>query len=344
MKALRRQLKSLIYQLQYKLTGHFPTFRGEYLQTHSQQNLFPSGTPFQTITDPFPITFPIDAVYTWVNQNDPEWQKAYNTFLDETRFSSQLFQHRATSMIRYNDHQELYYSLLSLKCYAPWVRKIFIIISDLNEVPSFLKHWEKIAIIRHSDIIDASFLPTFNSHVIEACLHRIPDLAEHYIYFNDDVFLGSPTTPNDFFSCNGMAHKLFSSKRILLEPDNPTQMADGQVKALLEKEYGLTIMSRFLHLTHTQQKSIAEMIERRHPEIYRELLPHRFRSPTDWTIAILLHHYVAFLEGKAVMKTFPKTAYIQLGSCGYKSFLKKILHGRKFTGDPYKIFCLNESL
>jgi hypothetical protein len=188
------------------------------------------------------------------------------------------------------------------------VRKIFIVISDLNEVPSFLKHREKIIIIRHSDIIDSSFLPTFNSHVIEACLHRISDLSEHYIYFNDDVFLGFPTVPNDFFSRNGMAYKLFSSKRILLEPDNPTQMADRQVKALLEKEYGLTITSRFLHLTHTQQKSIAEMIERRHPEIYQKLLPHRFRSPMDWTIATLLHHYVAFLEGKAMMKVFSQTA------------------------------------
>jgi hypothetical protein len=177
--------------------------------------------------------------------------------------------------------------------------------------------------------------------VIEACLHRIPELSEHYIYFNDDVFLGAPTTPHDFFGSNGMAHKLFSSKRILSDTDNPTQMADTHVQELLEKEYGLRITSRFLHLIHTQQKSVAEQVEQRHPEIYDELLPHRFRSPDDWTVATLLHHYVAFLEGKALMKVFPKTAYVQLGSCGYKLFLKKILQNRK--KNPYKIFCLNEA-
>ena len=34
------------------------------------------------------------------------------------------------------------------------------------------------------------FLPTFSSPAIEANLHRIPGLSEHFLYFNDDVFLG----------------------------------------------------------------------------------------------------------------------------------------------------------
>ncbi|MDR2377165.1 MAG: stealth conserved region 3 domain-containing protein, partial [Puniceicoccales bacterium] len=181
-----------------------------------------------------------------------------------------------------------------------------------------------------------------NSHVIEACLHRITDLSEHYIYFNDDVFLGTPTRPQDFFCGNGMAHKFYSPKRILLDPDNPTQMANLRVQACLKKEYGLTIQSFFLHLVHTQQRSVAEAIERRWPEIYGELLTHRFRSPEDWTVATLLHPYVAFLEGKALMNILPKMAYVQLGSCGYKLFLKKILQNKR--RNPYKIFCLNEAL
>jgi hypothetical protein len=34
------------------------------------------------------------------------------------------------------------------------------------------------------------FLPTFSSPAIEANLHRIAGLSEHFLYFNDDVFLG----------------------------------------------------------------------------------------------------------------------------------------------------------
>ena len=41
----------------------------------------------------------------------------------------------------------------------------------------------------HREIIEQEYLPTFNSHVIEANLHKIPNLSEHFIYFNDDVFV-----------------------------------------------------------------------------------------------------------------------------------------------------------
>ena len=30
-------------------------------------------------------------------------------------------------------------------------------------------------------------------------MHRIPDLAEHFLYFNDDVYLMKPSQPEDFF-------------------------------------------------------------------------------------------------------------------------------------------------
>jgi hypothetical protein len=63
-----------------------------------------------------------------------------------------------------------------------------------------------IAVVDHRQNIPAEFLPTFNSHVIEAYLHRIPGLAEHYIYFNDDFFLTAPAEPGDFFTPNGLPH------------------------------------------------------------------------------------------------------------------------------------------
>ena len=43
----------------------------------------------------------------------------------------------------------------------------------------------------------------FSSPAIEAHLHRIPGLSKKFIYFNDDVFLGAPTMPEDFLSVSG---------------------------------------------------------------------------------------------------------------------------------------------
>ena len=48
-----------------------------------------------------------------------------------------------------------------------------------------------------------SHLPTFSSPAIEANIHHIPGLSNRFIYFNDDVFLGAPTMPDDFFTSVG---------------------------------------------------------------------------------------------------------------------------------------------
>ena len=45
--------------------------------------------------------------------------------------------------------------------------------------------------------------PTYNSFAIESYLDRIPGLAEHFIYLNDDMFFGNNVTEGDFFSASG---------------------------------------------------------------------------------------------------------------------------------------------
>ena len=57
---------------------------------------------------------------------------------------------------------------------------------------------------RHEMIFaNKSHLPTFSSPAIEANIHRIPGLSNRFVYFNDDVFLGAPTMPDDFFTSIG---------------------------------------------------------------------------------------------------------------------------------------------
>ena len=43
-------------------------------------------------------------------------------------------------------------------------------------------------------------LPTFNSTTIEMFIANIPDLAEHFIYGNDDIYPLRPTLPDDWFT------------------------------------------------------------------------------------------------------------------------------------------------
>jgi hypothetical protein len=48
--------------------------------------------------------------------------------------------------------------------------------------------------------VNKSHLPTFSSPAIESHLHRIPGLADNFLYLNDDVMLGRPIFPDDFYT------------------------------------------------------------------------------------------------------------------------------------------------
>jgi UDP-N-acetylglucosamine-lysosomal-enzyme len=62
----------------------------------------------------------------------------------------------------------------------------------------------RLTIVPHSDLFpNKSHLPVFSSPAIEAHLHRIPGLSQRFAYFNDDVFLGAPTWPEDFIGLDG---------------------------------------------------------------------------------------------------------------------------------------------
>ena len=64
------------------------------------------------------------------------------------------------------------------------------------------------------------YLPTYNSHTIELNLHRIPGLSENFVYFNDDVFLIRPVTPQHFFK-NGKPCDMLALQPVVANPANP---------------------------------------------------------------------------------------------------------------------------
>ncbi|GFO26810.1 N-acetylglucosamine-1-phosphotransferase subunits alpha/beta-like, partial [Plakobranchus ocellatus] len=101
---------------------------------------------------------------------------------------------------RFEDNEELRYSLRSIQKFAPWVRHVFIVTN--GQIPYWLNlDCPRLTVITHDQIFqNASHLPTFSSPAIEAHIHRIPGLSDRFIYLNDDVMFGSPVWPNDFYS------------------------------------------------------------------------------------------------------------------------------------------------
>lgn len=132
----------------------------------------------------------IDFVITWVDGNDPLWQK-------------ERMQYRAdkttdVSAARYRDMETLKYWFRAVEKYAPWVNKIHFV--TWGHFPDWLNtEHPKLHIVNHKGYIPEACLPTFSSHPIELNMHRIPNLSEYFVYFNDDVFLNAPVTPEFFF-------------------------------------------------------------------------------------------------------------------------------------------------
>lgn len=133
----------------------------------------------------------IDFVILWVDGNDPEWLKEKNKYQKKTIDDS-------NSQNRYRDWGLLPYWFRAVEKFAPWVRTIHFV--TWGHIPAFLNtEASKLHIVRHDEFIPKEYLPTFSSHTIEMNIHRIPGLAEHFVYFNDDMFLLRDLNPEDLF-------------------------------------------------------------------------------------------------------------------------------------------------
>ena len=141
----------------------------------------------------------IDAVILWVNGNDKKHQDKILKFVK----NKNLVKNKAFRT-RYDQVNEIKYTIDSLLKFAPFLRKIHLITD--NQKPDFINKknkdkYNKIFLVDHKKIFEGyqEYLPTFNCRSIETCMYRTPGLSEHFIYLNDDFFLIRHTKIEDFF-------------------------------------------------------------------------------------------------------------------------------------------------
>ena len=134
----------------------------------------------------------IDFVIPWVDSEDPDWQASFRQWMPADTEGLDI------SEPRYRNWHLLRYWFRGVEKFAPWVRKVHFITN--GQLPSWLDtQHPKLHVVRHSDILPSGALPCFSSHPIELNMHRIEGLAEHFVYFNDDIFITVPISPSDFF-------------------------------------------------------------------------------------------------------------------------------------------------
>jgi hypothetical protein len=141
--------------------------------------------------------YPIDIVYTWVEDNN-EFNEEKNYWFNNSKNNYKL--RNSIDTKRFEDNQELKYSIRSVEKYFPYFNNIYIVVKD-GQKPSYINfNNPKIHLVNHSEIIPSEYLPTFNSMAIECYLHHIPNLSEYYLYFNDDILMTKKVDPFYFIN------------------------------------------------------------------------------------------------------------------------------------------------
>ncbi|EKE44823.1 hypothetical protein OCGS_1056 [Oceaniovalibus guishaninsula JLT2003] len=306
---------------------------GAYLRCFAPRQVLPVMPGDSTVDVPVATElsrdFPVDAVYTWVNAADPDWQDLIAPYREATRPDPD----------RFAQLDELKYSLRSLASYAPWVRTIYIVSNCAP--PAWLKAHRKIRWIRHEEIIPAEYLPTFNSHAIETFLHRIDGLSEQFIYLNDDFMLADHAHKAHFFDHRGRAISRLEPYGAVLKI--PPLLDSGEAQEwqsaamngarMIEARFGTFPMRLHQHCPFALCRSDYAAMEDEFSDAIRTTRAARFRSHDDVSFtSFLYHHYVAE-NGRGVR------------SSAAVKIVRPTNHGhfrRDYWKSPIDFFCVND--
>lgn len=151
----------------------------------------------------------IDIILPWVDGEDPAW-------LAERK---QYAQNRKLPATRYESWDNLQYIFRAIEQNMPWVNQVFFV--TWGHLPSWLNmEYEKLRVVRHEEYIPHEYLPTFNSNVIEMNYHRIEDLSENFILFNDDLIPLQPISEEYYFKNELPCEEAVETHFVLKEGEN----------------------------------------------------------------------------------------------------------------------------
>lgn len=242
----------------------------------------------------------MDVVYTYVNSNDDSW-KLRRLAAKFVHYSEDINNFDSNSSARYQDNEELRFSMRSVRKHAPWVRNIYIVTDQ--QVPQWLSQTENVKIVDHKEIIPTEFLPTFNSHVIELYLHKIKGVSSPFLYLNDDVMFIQDVKMSDFVDSDNKFAVFLDSG--FSKKGTPIPMEYGFRSAWKNSNKWLDS-----HFTEEPRRKMAHAPMVIHPDIVDELWTimkpqltktsqHRFRSIYDFNLLCSVYIYFGLYTNRA---------------------------------------------
>lgn len=275
----------------------------------------------------------VDVVFSWVNHADPNWQAM---FADHEPTDQSTTDNRASA--RFHDNGELRHGMRAVARLMPWTRTIFVV-SNCKPPDWLDPDAAGVVWVDHADILPADVLPTFNSHAIETALHKIPDLSEDFIYFNDDMLVMRPLDRDWFFNANG-------TSRAHIEPYGMVTGAvtDGAQDylnaarngaALILDKFGVWPTQLHRHVPYALRRSVLRNIEETFSIDIARTRKSRFRGRDDVSMVSFLYHHFARQTGGC---TFEDTDAVNVKS----SDLRWRDDLARAQDDGCDVICLNE--
>ncbi|MDB6453730.1 Stealth CR1 domain-containing protein [Falsirhodobacter sp. 20TX0035] len=243
----------------------------------------------------------IDAVVTWVDGDDPAHADK------RRRFAGGAVHPNARSSTRFASRGEIRYNVWSILSFCPFVDRVFIVTDA--QTPRALEvlfadrpDWrDRVRIVDHRDLYreHADLLPVFSSRSIETMLFRTPDLAEHFLYLNDDIFIGRPVAEDLFFQkgqpvLQGRLHRFPNPVLARLKAWVKPGPARAGFKDAQQRAARLVgVRDRYFlaeHRPHPMRRSTFERFFDAHPDLLRAQAAPRFRSADQFSPIGLAHH------------------------------------------------------
>ena len=291
---------------------------------------------------------PIDAVITWVDGADRAHKAKRLRHLSP---ASAPLHENGINPHRWACSDELSFCLRSIENNAPWIGSIFIVtdaqIPDLSHLTASLR--AKIKIVDHTQIFAGyeHALPTFNSLAIESMMWRIDGLAEHFIYFNDDVFLTAPLAPSDVFNGQNPVLRgkwrdqslLGSSPHDLTDPTQFHDFMQRNAATLLGFKSEHIFASA--HVVHPLRRSVFADLFARFPDAFLANIAHKFRDVSQFQPQSL-HNGACILMDACVIHNAQDHLHLRTGAVedycveDVKAFLQRAL------SPEIKFFCVND--
>lgn len=294
----------------------------------------------------------IDFVIVWVDGNDKKWREEKRKYDLSPKDDE----------VRYRDWDNLKYWFRGVEKFTPWVRKIHLV--TWGHLPEWLNvHNTKLNIVNHKDFIPKQYLPTFSSQCIELNIHKIKDLAENFVYFNDDMFIIKKMKKEDFFKKDLPCDSAILNAQVNIRNCNSSVLTnnmeiindnfdkDMQIKKNIFKyynfKYGKNIIRTLMlslwrnytgflemHLPTSFNKNTFVDVWDKEYDMLNNTCLHKFRTKEDLNQWLMRDWQLA--SGNFIPRKFKIGKYLEISNNNNNIY--NIIKNQK-----YKMICINDS-